>query len=302
MVRRAGKAMVLTSIVAMVPLVLGMVFFGCGKASTKPEVKSLEPTSGTAGSEVVISGGTFGSTQGTGVVFFGTEEAEVVSWSDTSITVKVPSDLKPAEYGVTVETDKGASNQVNFEVTQGAANAPKITSLDPESGKSGDEVMVKGSNFGQSEKEGVVLFGTGSAQVVEWSDTSITIKVPDNLGSNTYGVTVQNSAGKSNEAVFKIGDDQQKLSAQKQAVVSYLQAQGQSTAGSDAWMVTLVKTSSEDTNWEVVKVALPDGSSFEAVLIFNNMLGDWECLATGQPPWTGIEFKGEPVPSDIENV
>jgi hypothetical protein len=301
MINRAGKAAVFTTIAAIVSLVLGMVFFGCGKASTKPEIKSLEPASGPVGGEVVIEGGTFGTTQGTGVVFFGTEEAEVVSWSDTSITVKVPSDLKPAAYGVTVETDKGASNQVDFEVTQGAANAPKITSLDPESGKSGDEVNIKGSNFGQSEKEGAVLFGSGSAQVVKWSDTSITIKVPDNLGPNTYGVTVQNSAGKSNEAVFKIGDDEQGLSAQKQAVIDYVKAQGQSTAGSDAWVVTLVKKSSKDTNWEVVKVTLPD-SSFEAVLVFNNMLGDWECLATGQPPWTGIEFKGETVPSDIENV
>ena len=43
-------------------------------------------------------------------------------------------------------------------------------------------------------------------------------------------------------------------------------------------------------------------TSFEAILIWNNMLGGWECLSTAGPPWTGIEFKGEPVPSDLTNV
>ena len=63
-----------------------------------------------------------------------------------------------------------------------------------------------------------------------------------------------------------------------------------------------MKRSAQDSNWEVVKVTLPDGKTFEAVLVFNNMLAGWECLATGEPPWSGIEFKGGPIPSDLENI
>lgn len=279
-----------------------LVLFGCGKAVAKPEIRSIEPESGSPGSEVVIKGGGFGSSQGTGVVFFSGKQVEVVAWSDTVITVKIPADMAEAAYGVKVETDKGASNEVEFKVTGKSSQAPKITSLEPESGKSGDEVAIKGSGFGASQKGGEVLFGTGVAEVKKWSDTSITIVVPPNLGKNTYGVTVKNDAGKSNEAIFKIGSDEEKFTEQKQAIVDYLKAQGQSTAGSDQWTVALVKRSSQNSNWEVLKVTVPGGDSFEAVLIMNNMLGGWECLKTGAPPWSGLEFKGEPIPSDILNV
>ena len=279
-----------------------LALYGCGRAAARPEIKSLDPESGPPGSEVVIGGGGFGSAQGTGVVFFSGKQVEVVAWSDTVITARVPADMAEAAYGVEVETEKGVSNEVEFKVTGKTSQALKITALEPESGKSGDEVVIKGSGFGASQKDGVVLFGTGKAEVVEWSDTSITIVVPPNLGKNTYGMTVKNEAGKSNEAVFKIGSDEEKFTEQKQAIVDYLKAQGQSTAGSEQWTVALVKRSSQDPGWEVLKVAVPGGKSFEAVLIMNNMLGGWECLKTGEPLWTGLEFKGEPIPSDIVNV
>ena len=296
------KTVATLALLAVASLALSLALFGCGGAGAKPEIKSLDPESGPPGSEVAVEGGSFGSTQGTGVVFFSGEEVTVVAWADTVITVKVPSDMAEATYGVTVETDQGASNEVEFKVVKGAANAPKITSLDPESGKSGDKVTIAGSNFGASQGSGKVLFGTGTAEAEKWSDTSITIVVPASLGANTYGVTVENEAGKSNQAVFKIGSDEDKLDAQKQAIVAYLQAEGQSTAGSDQWTLALVKRSTQDPNWEVVKVTLPDSKTFEAVLIFNNMLGDWQCLATGEPPWSGVEFKGETIPSDLSNV
>lgn len=296
------KTLYAAVLLTAVSMVMALALCGCGKTSTRPEIKSLDPASGPPGSEVVIEGGSFGSSQGAGVVFFSGREVEVVAWSDTVITVKLPADIPEAAYGVIVETDRGASNEAEFKVLKGPATAPRITSLDPESGKPGDELVIKGSNFGASQGGGKVLFGTGTAQVEKWSDTSITVKVPANLGPNTYGVTVENAAGKSNEAIFKIGSDEDKMGAQKQAVVSYLQDQGQSTAGSDQWTIALVKRSAQDDNWEVVRISVPGGTSFEAVLVFNNMLGDWECLATGEPPWTGIEFKGEPIPADLQDA
>ena len=162
MSRKTAAAAVL---LATVSLVLSLVLFGCGKASTKPEIKSLDPESGPPGSEVVINGGSFGSTQGTGVVFFSGKEVTVVAWSDTVITVKVPSDMAEAAYGVTVETDQGASNELEFKVAKGAADAPKITSLDPENGASGDTVVINGSDFGATQGSGQVLFEIGRAHV-----------------------------------------------------------------------------------------------------------------------------------------
>ena len=302
-----GRKILITFAGVILAMTLALASFGCGEAGAKPEIKSLDPTSGPPGSEVVIEGGSFGSTQGTGMVYFSSKEVTVVAWADTVITVEVPSDMAEATYGVKVETDQGASNEVEFKVTEGDANAPKITSLDPENGASGDEVVINGSNFGKTQDGGEVLFGTGTAEVSKWSDTSITITIPPNLGPNTYGVTVETGEGKSNEAIFKIGSDEDKLDAQKQAVVAYLQAQGQSTAGSDMWTCTLVKQSTQDPNWEVVGIGIPgsgseEGQAFKALVVYNNMLGNWECLSADGPPWTGVEFKGESVPSDLEDV
>jgi len=293
-----GKAVTILITAAALTFVLGLVFFGCGKVTTKPEIKSLDPASGPPGSEVAIAGGSFGDTQGTGLVFFEKEEAEVVSWSDTSITVKVPQDLTAAKYGVKVETEDGASDPVQFEVT--GENAPEIESLSPESGSPGTEVKISGSKFGDTQDGGKVLFGPGTADVAAWSDTSITFTVPAGTAPNTYGVTVENAAGKSGEAIFTVGEED--LSAQKAAVITYLQNEGQSTAGSESWTIALVKKSAQDPNWEVVEITVPGGTSFEAVLIFNNMLGDWQALQTGEPPWTGVEFKGESIPADLEDV
>jgi IPT/TIG domain len=292
-------------IVAALTLVLGLAFYGCGKAATKPEIKSLDPTSGGTGSEVVISGGSFGTTQGTGVVFFGQEEADIVAWSDTSITANVPSDLAAAKYGVTVETTEGASNAVDFTVEEALPNAPKITSLDPVSGGAGVEVVISGSKFGATQGSGKILFGPGTAEVVKWSDTSITFKVPADATPNTYGVKVENAEGKSNQAIYTLEGGGEDLSGQKQAVIAYMQEQGQSTAGSDKWTISLVKQSATDPNWEVVSIHIPDvegGQTIEALVILNNMLGGWQCLSMEGPPWTGVEFKGEPVPADLENV
>ncbi len=64
----------------------------------------------------------------------------------------------------------------------------------------------------------------------------------------------------------------------------------------------LCEGSSLDPGWEVVRITVPGGEPFEAVLVMNNMLGGWECLKTGEPPWNGVEFKGESIPSDLLNA
>lgn len=61
-------------------------------ASTAPPAfTAMNPTAGPLGASVVITGLHFGSTQGTGVVKFNGELAQITSWSDTSITATVPA-------------------------------------------------------------------------------------------------------------------------------------------------------------------------------------------------------------------
>ncbi len=299
MSRRTILVVVLLSAVV---LLMSLTLFGCGLAKSKPKINQLSPTTGEAGSQMVISGEGFGSTQDVGTVHFGATLADEVAWADTAITVKVPSELAAANYSVTVTTSDGSSNEITFTVTAKVVSAVKITALKPASGLAGIDVIASGSGFGTT--QGKILFGPGTAEIKAWSDTSVTFKVPASATPNTYGVKVETTAGvKSNEAIYTLhGAPQEDLSAQLQAVMAY--------AGGDVdpshWTITLVKKSAVDPNWEVVKVTQPRAvdqgggtETMQAILVWNNMLGTWECLSVGGPPWTGVEFKGESVPSDL---
>jgi hypothetical protein len=291
--------------VLSVCLVLLMIFalFGCGKAQAKPAITSITPDSGEAGTEVVITGSNFRAVQSTGTVHFGDALAEVEEWSDFSITVKVPEGLAVAEYGVTVQTVAGDSKEVAFTVNESPQHetGPVIDELKPTSGQPGTEVVISGENFGKTQGSGAVLFGPGKANVKEWSETQVTFMVPGDAANNVYGVKVETDQGKSEQATFKVATAAD-LAAEKEAIVSYMSSNGMDTQGSDEWEVEFLKQSTEDTNWEVLKVVKPDGGFFQALLINNHMAGAWECLSTEGPPWNGVDFKGAPVPSDLKNV
>lgn len=284
-------------------MVMAFALYGCGKSQSKPETIFLSPDIGPVGIEVVITGGSFGATQGTGTVHFGNSLAEVLDWSDVSISVQVPSGLSVAEYGVTVQTQAGSSKEVTFTVNQAPKPSiePIITSLEPTSGQSGTEVVISGENFGKTQAGGLILFGPGKATVTAWSDTSITFKVPAEASNNVYGVKVETTAGKSGQVNFKVARPED-LAAQKNAIISNMGSHGIDIQGSDQWTVDFLKQSMEDPNWEVLRVNEPNGKSFQALLILNQMLGDWECLSTEGPPWNGVDFKGASVPSDLKNI
>ncbi len=81
-----------------------------------PHIYYLSPSAGASGDTVVISGASFGASQGTGSVTFNGITAAVGSWSDSSITATAPNGLNPGANPVVVTTSAGASNAVTFTV------------------------------------------------------------------------------------------------------------------------------------------------------------------------------------------
>ena len=78
------------------------------------QVASVSPNSGGPGSVVTINGSGFGTSQGSGVVWFGSTSGEVMGWSNTQIFAAVASN---AVSGVARVEQNGAwSNAVNFTV------------------------------------------------------------------------------------------------------------------------------------------------------------------------------------------
>ena len=76
-----------------------------------PLISSINPNSGSVGTEVAISGSNFGTSEGT--VTFNGVDAAITSWSDTQIETTVPSDATTGP--VVVHTSDGKdSNGVTF--------------------------------------------------------------------------------------------------------------------------------------------------------------------------------------------
>jgi hypothetical protein len=80
------------------------------------KIDSINPGSGIAGSDIVLSGKGFGASRGSSYVSFGPVKAtDYSSWSDTQVRCKVPS-LSTGQVMVTVSTPDGASNAVSYNV------------------------------------------------------------------------------------------------------------------------------------------------------------------------------------------
>jgi hypothetical protein len=161
-----------------------------------PSITSLSPTSGPVGISVTITGANFGTSQGTSTVTFNGTTATFAGWTDSSISVPVPSGATTGNVVVTV--GGVASNGIAFTVTP----PPAITSLSPVSGPVGTSVTISGANFGASQGTSAVTFNGTSATATSWSATSIVAPVP--AGATTGNVVVIVGGVASNGMTFTL--------------------------------------------------------------------------------------------------
>ena len=166
-------------------------------ATPPPTIASLTPSTGAVKTSVVIAGTNFRSVQGSSTVSFNGIASTPTAWSATSITAPVPTGATTGPALVTVGGQ--ASNGSTFTVTP----APSITSLAPNSGAIGSVTTINGSNFGPTQGNGSVKFGTLVATVSSWSSTSIVASVP--TGAVTGSVVVTAAGGvASNGSTFTV--------------------------------------------------------------------------------------------------
>jgi hypothetical protein len=80
-------------------------------------ITSVSATSGSIGSQVVITGTGFGSTQGGSVVILNGAPVTINSWSATSITITIPAGATSGPLAVSVAPSMNDSNPVIFTVS-----------------------------------------------------------------------------------------------------------------------------------------------------------------------------------------
>jgi IPT/TIG domain len=161
-------------------------------------VNSVSPSSAAPGTQVTISGVGFHAVQGSGQLWLGTAMGQVNSWSETQIVATVAANSSSGY--ISVIQDGLWSNFIDFTVL----GPPHITQIDPKSGPVGTTVTISGSGFGSTQSGGQVWIGGTSANVTQWSDTSIQATVANNAVSGV--AKVQNNAW-SNNIAFRVTTD-----------------------------------------------------------------------------------------------
>ena len=178
-------ATTLTLILAIVPL-----------AAAAPVVTGISPDSGPVGIQVQINGTGFGASQGSSTVTFPpySQNAPIVSWSDTQITATVPSVTTTGAVRVTV------GGVLSNTTVYFAVPAPQVASISPNSGIVGTQVTVVGSGFQATRGSSYLFVGGFAATIVSWSDTQIVATV--NISATTGEVWVTVNGVNSNQDVI----------------------------------------------------------------------------------------------------
>ena len=168
-------------------------------APVVPNIASVSPTSGVAGTQVTVTGTGFGSAQGTGSIWLGSTLGVVATWSDTQIVAAV---APGSTSGIVQVTQAGQqSNALSFNVSTAT-----IAGVTPGSGLPGTQVTIAGSGFGAAQGNGQVWLGSAPGLVSSWSDTQVVATVATGSTSGTAQV-LQNGVW-SNAVTFTVNTPQ----------------------------------------------------------------------------------------------
>ena len=151
---------------------------------TTPYVSGLSPTWGPLGTQVMITGSSFGTSPGT-VSFNGAVATSIASWTNSQIVANVPANA-PGGVGPVVVTVNSIPSltDVAFDVIN-----PMITSLSPPAAQVGGTVILSGIGFGASQGTSQVQFNGLVAAVRSWSDTSVSVLVPSTATNGPVTLT-----------------------------------------------------------------------------------------------------------------
>ena len=164
-----------------------------------PSITSISPPEAPANGVVTITGSGFGASDRyspdgvsityVGFINFNGVTVGALSWSDTSITTRIPSNGTSGP--VTVSKYNATSNGVQLTVE----GAPTVTGLAPSVGPVGRSVILSGSGFGSTQNTSTVQFNGVPATVSSWGDTQITAVVPPGTATGPVSVTVATVSG-----------------------------------------------------------------------------------------------------------
>ena len=147
-------------------------------------ISSISPNYGAPAAPITITGTGFGAAQGSSVVTVGGAPSYVASWSNTAITILVPSRATTGNIVVTVGGISSNGEPFTF------YPYPAITAISPLSGPVGTPVTITGTALLDGGSNATVTFNGTPATVLSDTSTSITVDVPNGATTGPIHVRV----------------------------------------------------------------------------------------------------------------
>lgn len=135
---------------------------------------------------VTLVGSGFGAIQSTGTLSYNGVTIQPTTWSETAITVVIPSTAQGNGSFVVTAGGHSSAPSVQF-----ALSAPMLYSINPAQGNPGTQVTLSGLYFGAQQGSSYVAFNAQQAQIISWSASQIVCLVPTGSQiTGTVAVTV----------------------------------------------------------------------------------------------------------------
>ncbi len=229
------------SVILLIGIILGSIYLIGFRTKPVPEIYSVVPPVGSPGDLVVINGVNFGSVRDMGYVEIAGSKltaSSYISWADNCIKIVLPANVQDGlvVVGTKEMRSKPAlfANEVDIPVPVPAVQQvtkPVITMLSAEKLSVGELLVISGNNFGDSKNQSKVFFtmdcnnkiseadyknmvmltenmipaSEDDFDYVSWSNTEITVRVPD--GAYTGVVIVDTGREKSDPKELTINTD-----------------------------------------------------------------------------------------------
>ncbi|MCI1208504.1 MAG: IPT/TIG domain-containing protein [Treponema sp.] len=185
-------------------VVILSTFFVGKKLRAVPDIAGINPSVGSPGDVMVLTGKDFGDTQGSGFVEIGGSRitsSGYISWSDTEIKIILPANVQDGLVFVSTDSGKSApaffANKATIPVEvppNPQTTLPVITSLSEENVTPGMLISITGNNFGSIKGDSCVYF-TAAWDNNNASDISKTAQTypPSAAGFNSNFITANST-------------------------------------------------------------------------------------------------------------
>lgn len=229
------------SVVFIISLILGAIYLIGFRTKLVPEITSVVPPVGSPGDLVVINGENFGSVRDMSYVEIAGSKltaSSYISWSNNCIKIVLPANVQDGllVVGTKEMRSKPAlfANEVEIPVPVPAVQQvtkPVITMLSSDKLSVGELLVISGNNFGDSKNQSKVLFtmdcnnkiseadyknvalltenmipaSEDDFDYVSWSNTEISVRVPD--GASSGLVIVDTGREKSDPMEFVVNTE-----------------------------------------------------------------------------------------------